>query len=348
MTGTWSFPPPTATQMRLHQIRMDEVAAAQRQLNKLFRNAVDNAALAAMPMLTGKPVVSTERYDAALREATASGLAAHGEALFIEIARDPNTPFSFINAKEDTMAARKKAKRPSRSKRPTMRETVEAMRYEQNPANTAAVRDPNAPTLADKLVAAGQPAKPSEAEAALLLLLPYALTGMGFDVGEIAALFGITTSETSDRYASGRLIAQRLGLENVIARASTRARLLRENQWADGARAAAKAMQERIVDALPAFVRAATGDFDDGLDAVKLVDLVKCFTPDDIVKVSKAAKEFKKQPQPEVCSVTGRVLGLAGDIQRAGCDADKVREVASQQRAERFYRESPRPNGSSY
>jgi len=229
---------------------------AQRQLNTLYRAAVDNATIAQGPMMfRNVPLSAVENY---MR----------------------NKEAEFASLKEGKMASKKKAARKRAPKLiaekiadagPTIAERLEKSAAQHNPApdNTAARRV-------------------AEIQANAMFIAAHFLEALGFSDAEISVVFQCGTSEVRDRIVTGGGIAKLNGI--AVQSHAERFRAMRESQWATGARVAARAMRERIELVLPAAIRASQ-NYDD-VKIERVLDVVRNVLPEDVVDVSAAAKRY--------------------------------------------------------
>jgi len=216
---------------------------------------------------------------------------------------DELDPVPFTNAKEGTMAARKKTA--------TRRKTANLKQIAEELAEAA----PKGPTMADRLAEPDPPKWNPEIEGVAQFVAVFMLFRMGFSHRELGALLGCSSSAASEMVVTGAAIADRNGLSMVSSDLGERMRAMRENAAADWAVKAAQGMQELIASSLPAFIRASS---EEGrpctVDVKRVVDLVEHFSAtDDVVERSTLASQIKRESY-----ATQAQNGCANDVKRAG------------------------------
>lgn len=260
----------------------------------LERNMLDNAVMATFQMIRARLLTA----------------AAHRRRMMAAIRREND----FINAKGDKPMAKRKTKAKRRV----------TMRLKVQPIPTGPYIDPWQKDEAPEAAPTQQ--LPTDTETVAMFVAAYLLDCLGFRPNEIGELFGCSSDGAMERVDTGRVIAARCNVNPYHLTARNRA--MRENAWADGARKAAAAMQERIALALPAFIRTAeNGKVGNRHGIAAVVAMVNTFMPEDVVTVSPEAQTVQKQyaesnerPRVDVGRPYPTDYGHATDTQKRNWD----------------------------
>lgn len=218
-----------------------------------------------------------------------------------------------------TMAAKKKAARKRAPKSTGILDATAGMQRDYIPSPTIAER-------LEKSAAAHNPApdntaarRSAEIQANAMFIAAHFLEALGFSDAEISVVMNCGTGEVRDRIVTGGQIAKLNGI--AVQSHAERFRSMRENQWATGARVAARAMRERIELVLPAVIRASQ-NYDD-VKIERVLDVVRNVLPEDVVEVSQAAKRYATGNEEAPRAATGAIIGRADEVGRIPTDAGR-------------------------